>query len=385
MESSPTQAQATPPARAGRRMLIMLLGVGAFLGLMVGFNQFKRVMIGRALAGKGEPPQTVTAAEAKLLPWQPALTAVGTVRAVRGADLAFEVPGVVVAVTARPGAEASQGQTLVALDDSVESAQLRQLQAVARLAEVTLNRAKEQLAVKAISQAEVDNAEADLAAKQALVQSQAAQLAKKHLTAPFKGRVGIVSVSQGAYLNPGQTVATLQQLDSVYVDFFLPQKDTAQIREGQPVALTVDGFPGRTFQGRVTAVNPKVDSGTRNIQAEATFANPGRSLLPGMFAQVSMAEGPVQQHLTLPQTAITYNPYGAVVFLAVKDGSGLKARQAFVTTGATRGDQVAIVKGLEPGALVVTSGGLKLRNGTPLIVDNRTQPANDADPTPQEQ
>ena len=385
MASTSSQGQVAPPARAGRRMLYMVLAVGAFLGLMVAFNLFKGVMIRKALAGQGEPPQTVTTAVAQPLPWQPELTAVGTVRAIRGADLAFEVPGVVVAVSARPGAEVKQGQQLVALDDSVEAAQLRQLQAVARLAQVTLTRAQEQLAVKAISQAEVDNAEADLAAKQAQVQSQQAQLAKKHLTAPFSGHVGIVSASQGAYLNPGMAVVTLQQLDAVYADFFLPQKDASELKPGQPVSLAVDGFPGRSFQGKVTTVNPKVDSGTRNIQVEATFANPGGSLLPGMFAQVTMAQGARQQYLTLPQTAITYNPYGAVVFLAAKDGSGYKAQQVFVTTGATRGDQVAILKGLDAGALVVSSGGLKLRNGTPLVIDNRIQPANDSNPAPQEQ
>jgi membrane fusion protein (multidrug efflux system) len=310
---------------------------------------------------------------------------VGTVRAIRGADLAFEVPGVVTQVTVRPGSEVSQGQSLVTLDDSVEAAQLRQLQAVANLAQLTWTRAKSQLAVKAISQADCDNAEADFSAKQAMAQSQAAQLAKKHLTAPFAGRVGIVAASQGAYLNPGLPVVTLQQLDSVYVDFFLPQKDAAVLKAGQPVTLAVDGFPGRSFLGKVSAVNPKVDSGSRNIQVEATFANPERSLLPGMFAQVSMDQGPVQNLLTLPQTAISYNPYGAIVFLVKQDGAGLTAQQVFVTTGATRGDQVAILKGLEPGAQVVSSGGLKLRNGSRLVIDNRAQPADDANPAPQEQ
>jgi len=151
------------------------------------------------------------------------------------------------------------------------------------------------------------------------------------------------------------------------------------------VTLRVDAYPERSWTGKVTAVNPKVDGSTRNIQVEATFGNPGRALLPGMFARVSMAAGAAESHLTLPQTAITYNPYGAIVFLARPAGKGFTAQQVFVTPGATRGDQVAILKGLQPGAQVVTSGGLKLRNGTPLAIDNRTQPANDANPAPQEQ
>jgi len=375
----------TQPVRAGRRMVLMLLAVGLFLGLLVAFNVFKGVMIKRALAGQGEPPQTVTTAEATLEPWQATLTAVGTVRAVRGADLAFEVPGVVAQVAVRAGSEVKQGQPLIALDDSAEAAQLRQLQAVAALAELTFGRAREQLAARTISQADLDAAEADFKARRAGAQAQAAMLAKKHLAAPFAGRVGLVSASQGAYLNPGTAVVTLQQLDSVYVDFFLPQKDLAQIRQGQPVTLGVDAYPDRSFPGKVTAVNPKVDGSTRNIQVEATFSNPGRSLLPGMFTRVTMDVGTREQHLTLPQTAISYNPYGAIVFLARPAGKGFAAQQVFVTPGATRGDQVAILKGLQPGAVVVTSGGLKLKNGTPLAIDNRSKPANDADPAPQEQ
>ena len=213
----------------------------------------------------------------------------------------------------------------------------------------------------------------------------AAQVAKKHLAAPFPGRVGIVTTSPGAYLTPGAPVVTLQQLDQVYVDFTLPQREAARLKPGLAVTLAVDAYPGRSFTGKVSAVNPRVDSSTRNLQVEASFGNPGRSLLPGMFARVSLDEGARQSFLTLPQAAITYNPYGAVVFIARKGEAGLVAQQVFVTPGATRGDQVAIVKGLAPGAQVVSSGGLKLRNGTPLRVDIQVQTASDANPAPQEQ
>jgi membrane fusion protein (multidrug efflux system) len=388
MEFTTHKDHPVPPSRTGKRMVLMLLAVGLFLGLMVAFNLFKGVMIKRALTGKGEPVQTVSVVAARMEAWQPALEAVGTVRAIRGADLAFEVPGVVAQVPVKAGSDVKQGQPLVALDDSTELAQLRQLQAVANLAELTCQRSREQLAAHTISQADLDNAEGDFKAKRAGAEAQAALVAKKHLAAPFSGRVGIVNTSSGSYLNPGAVVVTLQQLDSVYVDFFLPQKDAAQLRQGQAVTLTVDAFPDRSFKGKVSAVNPRVDNSTRNIQVEATFANPGRILLPGMFTRVSMDVGTQQQNLTLPQTAITYNPYGALVFLvkpAPAGGQGLVASQAFVTTGATRGDQVAILKGLEAGAQVVSSGGLKLRNGSPLVIDNRVQPANDANPAPQEQ
>ena len=381
---SEEQAPSGPNPR--KRMLIMLLSVGLLMGLVVGFNVFKGIMIGRALAGGGEPPQVVTAAVAGLQDWQPELNAVGTVRARLGADLAFEVPGVVARIEVQPGSEVAQGQALITLNDDAEAAQLRQLQAQSALAESNLRRGKDQLAAKTISAADYEALQADFAGKQAGTQAMAALVAKKHLTAPFAGKVGIIATSPGAYVNPGTVLTTLAQLDRVYVDFALPQRNLDQIRKGQQVAASLDAFPGKRFPGVVTALNPRVDASTRNIQIEGTFANPQRLLVPGMFAAVTLNSGAPARQVTVPQTAVTYNPYGSVVFLVVKDGDkGLKAQQAFVTAGPTRGDQVAILKGLEPGAMVVTSGGLKLRNGTPVTVDNKVQPDFDPHPAPQEQ
>jgi membrane fusion protein, multidrug efflux system len=373
-----------PKPSTRKRMVLMLLAVGALLGLLAGFNLFKNVMIQRSLAGGQEPPQTVTTTQVRLERWQPSLGAVGTLRAVRGADLAFEVPGVVVRLDAAPGAAVRAGQVLVSLNDEAEQAQYRALQAAADLARLTFARAKEQRAALVMSQADFDGAEADLKAKEAAAQAQLASAAKKRLTAPFPGRVGLIATSPGAYVTPGLPVLALQQLDTMYLDFSLPQRDLGQVKPGQKVDLTLDAHPGKVFSGKVTAVNPKVDGGTRNVQVEATFANPTQALVPGMFANATLDVGAAQPFLTLPQTAITYNPYGSVVYLAVPGPGGLKAQQVFVTTGATRGDQVAILKGLEAGAQVVTSGGMKLRNGTPLVVDNRVPPANDPRPAPQE-
>jgi membrane fusion protein, multidrug efflux system len=375
---------ADPQPSTRKRMIVMILAVALLLGLLLGFNIFKNVMIGRALQGGQEPPQTVTTTQVHQERWQPALSAVGTLRAIHGADLAFEVPGVVVKVEAVAGAQVRPGQKLVSLNDDVEQAQYRALQAAADLAKLTFRRAKEQLEARTISPADYDGLEADLKAKEAAAKSELALAAKKHLVAPFAGRVGIITTSEGAYVTPGVAVASVQQLDQVYVDFALPQREVANVKPGQKVDLSLDAYAGRIFKGRVTAVNPRVDGGTRNLQVEATFANAGRALVPGMFASVSMEIGTPQPYLTLPQTAVTYNPYGSVVFLAVQGSGGLKAQQVFVTTGPTRGDQVAILKGLEAGAQVVTSGGLKLRNGTPLVVDNKVQPASDPHPAPQE-
>lgn len=290
--------------------------------------------------------------------------------------------------------DVKEGQLLVQLNDAVEAAQLSQLQAALSLAKANLARAKEQLGIHAISQGDFDTTEAEFRMKEAAVQQAAAAVAKKRLSAPFAGRVGLITTSPGAYLTSGVSVVTLQQLDPIHADFYLPQRHASALKPGQRVSLTFDAFPNEHFNGRVTAINPKVDGATRNIQVEATLRNPGHKLLPGMFMSVAMEVGAPDRYLTLPQTAITYNPYGATVFVAKKaavaapDGQkkeGLVAEQVFVTTGLSRGDQVAILGGLNEGAVVVTSGGLKLKNGTPLVVDNRVTPTSDPNPAPQEQ
>jgi membrane fusion protein (multidrug efflux system) len=372
-----------------KRMVAMLAGVGLLLGGIVGFNAFVARRNQRAMAAMGTPPQTVSTTVARYEEWQPSLSAVGTLRAVRGADMAFEVAGVVARVGTRSGADVHRGQELAALDDAAEQAQLRQMEAAAALAEVTFARAKEQMAAKIISGAEFDSAAADAKAKRAAVQQQAALAAKKHLLAPFDGRMGIIATSPGAYLNAGTAVATVQQLDPIFADFTVAQRDLGQVAVGRKVRITLDAFPGRTFTGTVSAVNPKVDSGTRNVQAEATVPNPHRELVPGMFASVSLDVGKRERYLTLPQTAVTYNPYGATVFVVKageqgKAGPALAAQQVFVTLGPDRGDQVAVLQGITEGDQVVASGGLKLKNGTPVVVDNSVQPSADPNPRPQE-
>ncbi len=393
MELETDLATNGPSPSLGKRMGVMLLAVLG-LALLIALIWIAAISKRMHSQPKGEPPQTVTTTTATYDAWQPSLNAVGTLRAAKGADLAFEVAGVVTEVGTPPGSEVKQGQLLVQLNDSVETAQLRQLQAALSFAKLTLSRAKEQLTIHAISQGDYDATEADCKVKEASVQQAAAVVAKKRLSAPFGGRVGIITTSLGAYLNSGVPVVTLQQLDPIYADFYLPQRDVSSLKSGQKVAMLFDAFPGQAFSGQVTTINPKVDGSTRNIQVEATLRNPKHQLLPGMFVSLNMKVGAPAKQITLPQTAITYNPYGATVFIAKQgevvglDGQrkqGLVAEQVFVTTGSTRGDQVAILKGLEEGAVVVTSGGLKLKNGTPLLVNNSLTPANDPNPAPQEQ
>lgn len=377
-----------------KRMLIML---GCVVLLVAALALGKFLQIRQLIASAPKPgPQTVTAVKVESLEWQPQITSVGTLTAVRGVDLASEIAGLVREVKFKSGQDVQVGAVLVQLNADSDIAQLRSLEAAAELAATVLARDRAQLAAQGISQAQVDADVADLKGKQALVAQQAALVAKKTIRAPFAGRIGITTVNPGQYLNPGDKIVTLQTIDPIYVDFFVPQKQVAGLSVGQSLTLSNDAYPGVAFPGEISAINPKIDPTTRNIQVEATVANPKQQMMPGMFANVSVDMGEKHRYLTLPQTAITYNPYGSTVFVlkpddskdAKKDEKGnpqLVAQQVFVTTGPTRGDQVAVLKGLSEGQLVVTSGQLKLKNGTPVVVDNSVQPANSPNPTPQEQ
>jgi membrane fusion protein (multidrug efflux system) len=374
-----------------RRMIIMLCGVFLLLGLIFAFNQFKTFMIKHFISGMGLPPATVSTMVVAKSEWQPQLSSVGNVRAFRGVELSTEIGGLVQTVPIKSGQDVKEGELLIKLNDASDVAQLNSLKALADLAKVINERDKQQLAIQAISKNVFDTSKADAKSKQAQVEAQTALVAKKNMKAPFSGRVGIVSINPGQYVNPGDKLLTLQTLDPIFVDFNLPQSNAEQIQVGQDIVVTTDAFKGTIFTGKITAVSPKVDTNTRNLQVEAQLANPDKKILPGMFANVNIKLGGEVQLLTLPQTAVTYNPYGSTVFIAKptgkKDKQGnpsLEAQQVFVTTGATRGDQVAILKGINEGDTVVTSGQLKLKNGTPLIINNKVQPANSPDPKPQE-
>lgn len=374
-----------------KRMIWVILGTLALIAVIVGI---KVLLVMRMIHSMPQPgPVTVSTVKATEQPWQPALNAVGTLRAANGADLAAEVAGLVTDVNLKSGQEVKKGQLLVQLRDGDEVAQLQQLQANAELSKITLERARKQLAAQAISQADFDTAQADTKARVAAVAQQQVVIAKKQLRAPFDGRAGIITISPGDYLAAGTTVVTVQQLDPLYVDFNVPQGELGRLKVGQSVTLSLDAYAGRSFSGKLSAINPKVDTSTRNVQVEATVPNHDQTLTPGMFAKVSVDVGQQRTQLTLPQAAIVYNPYGDTVYVVQpskgKDAKGKPnpptVKQAFVTTGDSRGDQVAILKGISAGTEVVTSGQMKLKNDAPITVDNSVQPANSASPTPQEQ
>jgi membrane fusion protein (multidrug efflux system) len=290
------------------------------------------------------------------------------------------------------GQEVRAKQVLVRLNDDADVALLHSLEAAAELAQTVYRRDQAQYDIKAIAKAQLDADAADLKGKQAQVAGQAALVEKKTIRAPFAGRLGITTINPGQYINPGDAIVTLQAIDPIYADFYLPQQQLGQLAIGQTIVVDTNAYSGQTFTGKIQSVSPKVDSATRNVQIEASVDNHERKLLPGMYANVKIDAGAGQRYLTLPQTAITYNPYGATVFL-VKPGTQPNAQgktlpvaqQVFVTPGPTRGDQVAILKGVDAGAQVVTSGQLKLKNGTPLVINNSVQPTDSPNPAPQEQ
>ena len=379
-----------------KRMIIMLILVAVLVGGVIAFNLFKGSMMRKFMAASGEPPQTVTTLVANRSEWIPELQAVGTLRAVRGVDISPEVAGTVRHLSFVSGQNVKAGDVLVEFVNDAEKAQLKSLEASVQLARITLERDRAQFAAQAISQAQVDTDTADLQGKEAQWAQQSALLAKKYLVAPFGGKLGISTINPGQFLNPGDKIVTLQEITPILVDFNVPQQQVSQLGVGRTVALSVDAWPNKVFSGKISAISPLVDAGTRNIAVEAQVENPKQELLPGMFGRVRLAHGEKQSFITLPQSAVTFNPYGATVFVVKSApkpatteaghpaGTGLVAEQVFVTTGATRGDQVAIISGLEAGTTVVTSGQIKLKTGTPLIVNNQQSPPNDPAPTPQE-
>ncbi len=363
--------------------------VGGIMGMKIYFG----IKMGKQMAGFANFPQTVSTAVAATTSWQAHAESVGSVRALRGSDLAAQASGVVDKIEFESGNEVAAGATLLRLRPNDDPAKLAQLEAAAVLAEQTVKRDQEQFAAQAISQATLDADEAGLKSAQAQVAAQQALIEEKIVRAPFAGRLGIRQVDEGQYLSAGTTIVTLQALDPIFIDFYIPQQTLANLKAGQAVNATIDTYPGATFTGLVTSINSKIDTASRNVQVRATFHNTDRRLVPGMYANVAIDDGAPRNLVTVPQTAITYNPYGATVFVVEQSSSGESggpkpggpkaiAKQRFVEVGPTRGDQVAVTKGLAAGDVVVTGGQLKLRNGSPVTIDNTVKPADDAAPTP---
>lgn len=371
-----------------KRMVIMLIIVVLILGGVFGFLALKKKFIAQFLAHRASQPQTISTTKVGSQSWQAKLEAVGTLRAVHGTAVAPQVAGIVDAIHFKSGQEVQAGDLLVQLRDDVEVAKLKSMQAHAKLARITYHRDQAQYKVRAISKARLDNDREALSSANALVKQQQALVDYKTIRAPFSGRLGLRKVDLGQYLQPGTPIVTLQQLDPILIDFHLPQQALAKVKVGQAIAINTDTYPGTHFAGKITAINPKVNIQSRNVQIRARLKNPDHKLLPGMYATVDISVGTPTQFLTLPQTAITYNPYGSIVYLVkqemVKGKKQLIAEQQFVKTGKKRGDQIQVLSGLKKGDVVVTTGQVKLHNHSIVNVNNSIQPSDAAHPTPQE-
>jgi len=295
----------------------------------------------------------------------------------------------------KSGDEVKAGDLLIELDADEEQAQLDAALAAAELAVSIYRRDKAQFKVQAVSQAQLDMDKADVQVKQAQAAQLSAVLDKMHIRAPFAGRLGVSAISPGQYIRQGEVLVSLQAVNPLLVDFNVPQRQLSELMVGQKLRLSSDAFAGRDFAGEISAIDSRVNASTRNVRVEAKVDNPNGELLPGMYAEVRVATGMSKPYLTLPQTAISFNAYGSTIFLAkpvsvaekpAADGKPALplAEQIFVKTGPTRGDQIAVESGINEGDVVVTSGQMKLKNGTPLIVNNSVQPAFAADPKPQE-
>ena len=373
------------------------------IGGVFGVKAFMNAGMNRFFDNMPQPPVAVTAFEARSERWSDSEEAVGTFVAVNGTDVTTEAGGVVRSIEFEAGQPVEAGAVLVRLNTQAELAALRSLEAAANLAVVQRDRWRELGRDRLVSQAEVDQRAADAASTLAQADAQRALVAQKVIRAPFDGLLGIRRVNLGQYLNPGDPVVSLQSLDPIHLDFTLPEQRMGAVQPGTVVHATTDALPGQSFEGRVTAVEPGADAGTRNFRVQATFDNGEHNLRPGTFARVGFDVGGARDVVVIPQTAVSFNPYGNAVYViqdappdaeaeaAAKDAAGadgapagprLLVKQRFIRTGATRGDLVAVTEGLEPGERVVTSGLLRLRNDAMVTINDKVQPTAEADPTP---
>lgn len=369
-------------------MILTLTCVAIIFVLILVMHAFKNRMINKRLSAFRNPVISVSATKVDYATWQPQYQASASLRAVMGVNVTTETSGMVREILFKPGANVKKGDLLVQLDIDALNAQLASYQATANLDKITYERDKAQYAIQAISKATLDTDLANWQSADAQVKQQVATIAKSTIRAPFSGRIGICQVNPGQYVNTGDSVASLQTYDPIYADFYVPQSVLPRLKVGQDVTLSSDAFPKRSFTGKITTLNASFDTSSRNIEIEATIANPDEVLVPSMYATVVVDTGTQQPHLTLPQAAVSFNSYGAIVYLlkstdekAPNGGSIYLASQKFITTGETRGDQITILQGLNPGDEVVTSGQLKLKNGSKVTINNSIVPADNAVPT----
>ena len=374
-----------------KRMLLMLAVVLALLAGL-GFVKFRQIQTAIAQNSHFQmPPTAVTTVVAHRETWPSTLRVIGTAEAIQGVTVSADLPGTVEKINFESGKAVHAGDVLVELDTRQERAQLAAAEAQRDLAQINYKRTQELVKQGVIAQTEYDNTTAQQKATEAQVGEIRATIERKTVRAPFSGILGIRQSNLGQYLAAGQAIVSLQSLNPIYVNFGVPQQTTSQVGvKGRRIRVTTDNLPGVQFVGQVSAVDSVVNESTRNVQVQATLANPDGKLRPGMFVQVEAGLGANRQVIPLPASAVNYSPYGDSVYVVSdmkdpKSGAAYRGvRQQFIKLEGSRGDQVAVISGINPGDEIVSSGAFKLRNGVPVLVNNTIQPSNNPKPKPED-
>jgi membrane fusion protein, multidrug efflux system len=370
------------------KRMVLMLALAALVIAGLGFTKYHQIQAA-SHSFMQPPPEAVTTIVTKLENWPETLNVIGTVAAVQGVTVSADLPGTVDRILFESGKSVQAGDVLVELDTRQERAQLAAAEAQRDLARINFDRTKELVKQGVVAQMELDNVTAQKNATEAQVGEIRATIARKTIHAPFSGVLGIRQVNLGQYLSAGEAIVSLQSLNPIYVNFGVPQQEAAQVRLGRILRVTTDDAAHDEYMSRITATDSVVSEATRNIQVQTTLANPGNKLRPGMFVQVEVMKGADRSVVALPASAINYAPYGDSVYIVcdLKDPTGKTyhgVRQQFVKLGGSRGDQVAVISGVNPGDEVVSSGVFKLRNGVPVQVNNSVQPENNPAPMPQD-
>lgn len=392
-----------------KRLIIMLIACVVVIGGVFGVQAMLSKGINDFLDNMPMPAETITATEVDKTTWPTSLNAVGTAKAYNGTLITAEVPGIVQDIKFRSGDEVKKGDVLIQLDDETDRAQLTALEAAEKLAKTNLERTKKLHSQGSASASDLDNAQTQADQASGNLTSQQKLIGQKNIKAPFDGKLGIREVDLGDYLSPGSPIVSLQQLSPIYINFKVPESRLSSLSNGQKVDIKVDSWPDKEFSGKVTAIEPGIDASSRNIKVQAEVANEDQELRPGMFARVQVDLGKDDDVVVVPQSAISYNPYGDAVFVVIEkdeddeesskdidieaaeeeqddiedeDDTNLIVKRRFVKTGRTYGDFVAIEEGLEPGETIATSGLLKLSNDTAVKISDEVDMEAEENPSP---
>jgi membrane fusion protein (multidrug efflux system) len=370
-----------------RTMIKMLALTALFFGGIFGWKMFVGMQIQKQMQSMPPPVATVSAVQLSAETWTPIIKAVGSLRTARGVDVTPQEGGLVTELHFDSGDWVKSGQLLVQQYIADEQAQLDGLIAAREFAELNFQRNQNLIEENLVSEFDFDASQTEVQRAKAAETNLRLRIKKKSIRAPFAGQLGIRKIDLGQHIEPGDTIARLEARNQMLVDFPVPQREFGRLSLQQAITVYVDAWPGREFPGVIKAIEPQVERETRNIRLRGLLNNPDGDLVPGMFAQIDIKLPKAEQVVTAPQSAITYSPYGDSVYVIeeVVDESGVTRQQVsntFVVTGTKRGDQVAVVSGLEAGTRVVTSGQQKLRNGVYVNVDNSVGVSNDPSPSP---